>query len=1085
MAAQAPIPDHLALARSFLAAGRNLEAIDEFQKALDANEIGARNADAWSDWGAALYNAAKFEEALEKHRKALEIDSKHVNAYANIGVVFAALRQFDKAIENYSAAVKIDPNHKSAYFNWGNSLYKQGQFDQAIEKYRKAVEINPESGDAWLWQIKSLRRLGRFRDAESTAREATQKLPDNAGILQELAEVYVAESAHQKALETLDKAIALEPHNRQLVESKLTGLKQAWGPALVEKTVKEALAAFPNDAGMSIAVGQLYKGQAEYLKAKAAFDTAWRINEADADSETKARRSLEILLGRGSLYSDWHKVDEAMEQFDLAMQRDPNSATTLWWKVFLLRQRRRLDDADALLSRELTHGAPRSKDVSLLNQRGSLCLDRTQYEDAIQAFRQTLQVQSGNEEALEGILCAHRLRRDFHGATRVWNDEILTRIVPVSAALFKERCNFFLDQLRYADGVEFCRQRPDTDLDAIRTRIFFLRCQLLLKNAEAEAQSALARFPGNTDFLTELGMIYFLSRQYRKAAGCFRQILDSHPMNEFALEWRANSLRAQGPECYEAAERELFAAIDLIPESPTLHFSMGQLNNDRDQLTKTEEYLSKAVAFAPPDYRAPDILRITVLEGLSRGEQARQLVDALEKARPNDLEVLTATGWFHLRRNDTYPAQKRFEAVMAIDPNHINGINGSAAVYFTQGDFEEAKERFRRALLAAPNDPVLLTNLAWAEVRSEDDDAKAQPEKKPNGKERVAGYQKDNGYSDAERLCRQALAIDPNQAQSHTCLGVIAFKRGRVLESEDHLRASIRANSKEGGYVDLGALYVFIGKYEEAEANLKKGVEVGRADSRARIELGNLYLLTNREKEGIRLFREAVAIDPFNPEPPRALALALQRKGDFREAAQVLRTAIQSLDERRRWQLHLTLAQLLTEQGDTAEETALYDDALKHIKFAIALKSKSAEVWFRAGIIWHRLENYRKALKSFQQCLKLDEDHIEAERNLRTVRKLIREESRRARSVFWLGIVLGTFCLGGTVGMWLLYFFATKGMITPGMVTGLTPTLIAIAAGAFLFPYVIRLKLPGVEAELSQPTEKISKGPTGQIGSQK
>jgi tetratricopeptide (TPR) repeat protein len=88
-------------------------------------------------------------------------------------------------------------------------------------------------------------------------------------------------------------------------------------------------------------------------------------------------------------------------------------------------------------------------------------------------------------------------------------------------------------------------------------------------------------------------------------------------------------------------------------------------------------------------------------------------------------------------------------------------------------------------------------------------------------------------------------------------LGIIAFKRGNLRESEDYLRASIEADQREGNYSDLGALYTQMGQYDEAEKNLKKAIEINRNDMAAHIELGNLYLQTERVKEAVREFRRA------------------------------------------------------------------------------------------------------------------------------------------------------------------------------------------------------------------------------------
>jgi hypothetical protein len=46
------------------------------------------------------------------------------------------------------------------------------------------------------------------------------------------------------------------------------------------------------------------------------------------------------------------------------------------------------------------------------------------------------------------------------------------------------------------------------------------------------------------------------------------------------------------------------------------------------------------------------------------------------------------------------------------------------------------------------------------------------------------------------------------------------------------------------------------------------------------------------------------------------------------------------------------------------------------------------------------------------------------------------------------------------------------------MMMTFSPILLALALVSFLLPWLVRLKLPGVEAELSQPQEKVSKGPS-------
>lgn len=1034
------------------------EAAEEYHKASDAGEIDANNATAWYGWGVALWGVEDYHGAIEKLDKARRIDPRWASPCVTLGSAFAGLKQYDRAIENFRKAAELNPNTPATHVNWGNALFRQRRYAEAVEQYTKAANIEKGNSAAWLWKMKALRALKRFEEAETAGREAIEALPGRTDILQELADVYFDRADYRRGVETIDKAIRMEPQDakrgQELWKAKLAGLREATDPLLVEQTVAQVEKEFAGDAEMLLEAGRLRKSQGQFEKALDLFDRAFEIGQGAA-----------TLVEKGYACFDWGRMEQAIEQFDRALRLDEHNVGASQWKIASLQKRRRLDEAERLVDRLLEAGSPLAREGALLNERAWLRVQQTRFEEAIEAFRATLQIHPDDADALAGILSCHRLRRDFRAADRFWKEEVAGHGIDQSGSLFAERCQLFIDQRLYDAGIEYCRQRPGTDRDALDKELTFLRMLRRFDDAEKKAGEALAHFPGNLSFLTHVASIHLERRRYTQASLGFELVLKIRPNHEGALLGKVNSLYSQGPEQFDAAEGAILEGLRRLPENPALRTQLGQIHYDRGRFREAEECLSKAISFATPEYLTADFLRLDVLEQLKRGDEAGVAAAALVRTRPNDLEARSPIGWFYLGRNDSIAARNEFDFIHSLDPKHLLGINGLGGVAFTQGDFRSAADFFAAAGEIDPNEPVFLTNLAWAMVRQAEPRPVAQQEE----------------FSEAAARCRAALALDPRSVEAYTCLGAIAFKRGRILESEDYLRTSIRMSARRGGYVDLGALYVHMGKYDEAETNLKKVVEASRSDSSARIELGNLYLLTGREREGIRLFREAADIDPFNPEPPRALALALQGQGNFREAEQVLRKAIQKLDKPRRWQLHLTLAQLLTELGDKSEDASLFEDALAEITTVITLKPLNPDAHFRAGIIRHRLEDYPLAVKRFRECLALNPDHIDATRNVRIVRALIREQRLRGRSAFWLGLALGVFCLAGTLGMWYLYL-PKDSKITSGMITGLTPTLIAFAAAAFLFPYLVHLKLPGVEAELSQPVEKISKGPMGGIG---
>jgi hypothetical protein len=77
---------------------------------------------------------------------------------------------------------------------------------------------------------------------------------------------------------------------------------------------------------------------------------------------------------------------------------------------------------------------------------------------------------------------------------------------------------------------------------------------------------------------------------------------------------------------------------------------------------------------------------------------------------------------------------------------------------------------------------------------------------------------------------------------------------------------------------------------------------------------------------------------------------------------------------------------------------------------------------------------------------------------------------------------LGILCLILLITLWVLYLFArTPKNISETTIATMSPILLALVFIGFVLPWLSRLKLPGVEAELTKPKEKVSAGPSGSV----
>jgi tetratricopeptide (TPR) repeat protein len=103
-------------------------------------------------------------------------------------------------------------------------------------------------------------------------------------------------------------------------------------------------------------------------------------------------------------------------------------------------------------------------------------------------------------------------------------------------------------------------------------------------------------------------------------------------------------------------------------------------------------------------------------------------------------------------------------------------------------------------------------------------------------------------YEPAEQFFRQALDIDPASTMTLNYLGyMLADKGTRLTEALKLIRKAVELEPMNGAYLDsLGWAYFKLGQYELAEDNLRRAVERDQTDPTVHDHLGELYEKTGR-----------------------------------------------------------------------------------------------------------------------------------------------------------------------------------------------------------------------------------------------
>jgi tetratricopeptide (TPR) repeat protein len=150
--------------------------------------------------------------ALLEQEQAIEAGTEPDRGYRAWGNALAQQERYDEAIEKLKRAALLNPSRSGIYKDWGDVLFRQVRFDEAERLYRKAIGTEPKQAWYGPWG-KALDKL--TKEQQDAAVESLRQLfDDNAQYV--LGYVYLGRllserNRRQEAIQTFQKAVSLNP----------------------------------------------------------------------------------------------------------------------------------------------------------------------------------------------------------------------------------------------------------------------------------------------------------------------------------------------------------------------------------------------------------------------------------------------------------------------------------------------------------------------------------------------------------------------------------------------------------------------------------------------------------------------------------------------------------------------------------------------------------------------------------------------------------------------------------------------------------------------------------------------------------
>src|SRR6266568_1334241 len=193
-----------------------------------------------------------------------------------------------------------------------------------------------------------------------------------------------------------------------------------------------------------------------------------------------------------------------------------------------------------------------------------------------------------------------------------------------------------------------------------------------------------------------------------------------------------------------------------------------------------------------------------------------------------------------------------------------------------QGDFdlpaklEEARRDFEESLRNDPNYAPALAGLAWVEAQYF-----RNLEAAPSHEMR------------AEDLAQRARVIDPQLADVHMALGLIAGDRFNYREAAQEFQEAIRLDPNypiAWDYLSWALAYQQPPDLPAAERASRESLRLGFSTMSSYYHLGRVLLLEKRYDEAMAAFEQARSLSPQSDTPEFGLSQVYLAKGDYSQA---------------------------------------------------------------------------------------------------------------------------------------------------------------------------------------------------------
>ncbi|NOX09298.1 MAG: tetratricopeptide repeat protein [Gammaproteobacteria bacterium] len=426
------------LAATHQANGESDLALETLRRGVDAN---SQDVKIRLQLANQLLSANEGKQAEEHIEAVLALDPDNVTALMMKASLLDVAADADALEAIFSKIKSVDSKQWQAYYRMGLVYKQKGNSEAALNEFEQALMINPASPEVLNEVIITQLAMGREVDAEERLNAILKDKPDHASASRLLGMVYLAQKKFDKAEKLFVKQVDANKENgagyRQLAYSRM--MRGDMDGA--EKFYKQGIAALPNDARLKMGLGKLYEQRKDIDAALTIYNEVLAVNpdyvaaliaksnvlamKSDAEGLENVLRHLQTVAPEGSeghfrmgrLYKAKGQLEEALSEFEKALERAPESADLLSELIQLQLRLGQTVAAEARIKALLDVRPDHGSAHGLL---GLIYMVQKRYDLSEKEFNKQIEINPNDHSSYSQLANVRMAEGDLKGAEKIY-----------------------------------------------------------------------------------------------------------------------------------------------------------------------------------------------------------------------------------------------------------------------------------------------------------------------------------------------------------------------------------------------------------------------------------------------------------------------------------------------------------------------------------------------------------------------------------------------------------------------------------------------------------------------------------------